>query len=356
MNRLNNKNIYYIITGAPKARLASQIIKEMIAEGASVFTIPTKASLDFVNLNELEAIKGNIIKTNWGERIKLPKEDAVLIAPCTFNTLNSIAAGIANSYPLCLIASALGKNIPVFIAPAMNKNLWDHPITKENIKKLEGWNCRIIWPQISSRKVTMMHINRILDTLYFSITRINFYNHRNTDKSLYSKLLFYRRKYLEDFKNFGNFLVANNLNLPTAGCLSLKVPEGFLITSSGSEMAELLKEDVSLVTTWDEKNNRIEWVGDKAPSSETPLHCVIQKQKLKKMVLHFHCPKLTYSPNLDSYRSGRYCRYGTFKIGYDSLAKVIKNNFYIMKYHGELVIADTTTDLKKIIMKYVHLA
>lgn len=226
MNRLRNRNIYYIITGAPKAKYAEGIIRELISEGVRVFTIPTKAGLDFVDVEKLKLIQGNIVKDDWNNKIRLPKEDAVLIAPCTFNTLNSIAVGLANSYPLCLIASAVGRKIPIFIAPAMDKSLWDHDIIQETIKKLESWDCRVIWPQITLNKVTMIDVDKILDTLYFSFNRINYSSHQIRNRGLYNKLLSLRRKYFIDFNDIGKFLVINNLNLPTAGCLSFKVQGG----------------------------------------------------------------------------------------------------------------------------------
>lgn len=356
MNRLKDKNIYYFITGAKKADLSIKIIKEMIGEGASVYTIPTKASLDFINLSDLRKIKGNIIKCDWSDKIKLPKEDAVLIAPCTFNTLNAISAGIADSYPLCLVASSIGKNIPIFIAPAMNKMLWDHPIMQHNIKKLEKWNCRVIWPEISANKATMMSIGKILDALYFNFKRINYLEDRIKDFKLENKLRIYREKYFLIFNNLGKFLASKNLNLPTAGCISIRVKEGFLVTSSGSDLSNLHKDNISLVIGFNEHKNLIQWIGAKTPSSETPLHCIIQKHKKDKIVLHFHCPKMTYSNNLAQFNTRKYIRYGTFDLGYQLLKILDKNNFCIMKYHGEVVLGDTISKIKGILNKFDKLS
>jgi ribulose-5-phosphate 4-epimerase/fuculose-1-phosphate aldolase len=356
MKRLENKTIYYFITGAKKAKLASIMIKEMISEGAKVFTIPTKASLKFINIANLRNIKGNIIKTDWSNKINLPKEDAVLIAPCTFNTLNSIAAGLANTYPLCLIASSLGGRVPIFIAPAMNKFLWNHPSTQESIKKLEKWNCRIIWPEAQGTKISMMNIGKILDTIYFSFKRINYLNKKIKDIDLDNRLKVYRKKYLSTFIDIGKFLKQKNLNLFTAGCISVKIPEGFLITSSGAEIANLQQDEISLIVGFDEKNNLIEWVGNKLPSSESPLHCIIQKQKNSKIVLHFHCPKMTYSVNLEKFNTISYDRYGTFAIGHRLLKILGKEKFCIMKYHGEVVLGDNTSEIKKSLIKFNNLA
>jgi len=353
MNRLKHKKIYYITTGAPKAKFADKIIKEIIGEGAKVFTIPTPAGLDFIDIKKLKKIPGNIIKTDWDEKIKLPKEDAILIAPCTFNTLNAIAFGLANNYPLCLIAAALGKKIPIFIAPAMNINFWNHPLIQENIKKLESWGCRIIWPKISGDKITMIDIGKILDTLYFSFQRINFSARKINDKKLANKLEKYRKKYLKDFQKIGDFLKKSNLNLPTAGCMSIKVPKGFLITTSGSDLSKnIKKENISLITSWNEKQNTINWIGENPPSSESPLHCVINTNKNHQILLHIHCPRITYSQKLEKYNTKYYLRYGTFHIGHQILKLLERNKFCIMRYHGEIIIGKNIGEIKNTLKKF----
>lgn len=355
MNRLKEKNIYYIITGASKAEYADKIIKEMISEGAKIFTIPTKSGMNFVDVNKLKKIKKNIVKIDWNEKIKLPEEDAILIAPCTFNTLNSIAYGIANSYPLCLVASAIGNKTPIFIAPAMNKSLWENPVVQESMKKLELMGCNFVWPKITSDEVTMMDTGKILDTLYFNFKRINFNSNQNNSADLKKKLLDYRNKYFKKFKAIGKFLKINNLNLPTAGCVSIKVPEGFLISSSGCDLSDIDITNISLVVFWSEKLNSIEWVGDFAPSSESPLHCIIHSNNKNNIILHVHCPKITYAYGLDDFASEKYCRYGTFEIGRQMLRILDKNNFSIMKYHGEIVIGNSVKELEDILLNFIKL-
>ncbi len=352
MQRLKDKNIYYIVTGAPSAEFAVSIVTEIVAEGASVFTIPTKSSEAFVDIKRLKKIKNNTVKNDWSCDIKLPLEDAVLIAPCTFNTLNAIVSARADSYPLCLIASSIGKKIPVFIALAMNKSLWNHPTVQENIKKLESWGCQIIWPEITLDVVTMVDIGKILDTLYFSFKRVNYIDKKVYRKELLKKLSNYRRKYFKEFSRVGVFLKENNLNLHSAGCMSLRVEDGFLITSSGSDLSELKEKNISLVSAWDENKNLIEWCGDNIPSSETPLHCVIQDEEKDKMVLHIHCPKMTYSHVLIKYNSASYMRYGTFEIGHKAKAMLRKDKFFIMKYHGEVVAGNNCNDLENTVLKY----
>lgn len=353
MKRLENKVIYYVPTGARSSQYADEIILELIEEGASVFTIPTKASLDFFDIKKIKSIKGNSIKTDWKNKLHLPKEDAVLIAPCTANTLNSMAAGITNTYPLCIIASAIGNKTPIFIAPSMNKSLWYHPMVQENIKKLEKWDCRIIWPKITPEIISIADIGKILDALYFSFKRINYNDQKIKTNKDYKTLV---KRNFEIFKEIGSYLAKKNINLPTAGCLSMKVNQGFLITTSGSDMAILKEEDISYITSWDEKKCLITWMGEKVPSSEAPLHCVLHQNRSDMLILHFHCPELTYSHKLSHLNTEDYIRYGTFKIGHESVKMVEKNNFMILKLHGEIVIGENTSQLKRIIAKHRKMA
>lgn len=267
-------------------------------------------------------------------------------------TLNSIAAGYANSYPLCLIASAIGNQIPIFIAPAMNKNLWSHPIISETIKKIENWNCRVIWPEITEKKITMINIGKILDTVYFHFCRINFTSKKDKSTDKTNKLRLLRNKYFNDFYEIGEFLKKHDLNLPTAGCLSIKVNDGFIITSSGSDLPYLRDDEISLITSWNERNNQIKWVGDKIPSSESPLHCIVHRHNKDKFVLHIHSPKMTYSDRLFEYRSKKYFRYGTFNIGYEAQKLLDKNKFCILKAHGEIIISNTLSEIKQILLKF----
>ena len=340
-----------MLTGANQAKYAEFVIKELVNEGAKVSTIPTDFALRFIDIDKLKKIDKNIIKIGWDDKIRLPKEDAILIAPCTFNTLNSIASGIANTYPLCLIASAIGKKTPVFIAPAMNKSLWDHPIVGQSIKILENWGCRVIWPKISRNKVTMIDRGKILDTVFFSFSRVNYNNIKESDKMLYNKLLGYRNKYFDLFLDIGKYLFDENLNLPTAGCISVRVKEGYLVTSTGCELSELRPKNISMVNDWQERKNLIRWVGDLMPSSESPLHCILQQNTPYKIILHFHCPQITYNDKYLNYNTKEYYRYGTFKIGREIMKKINSKQFCILRYHGEVVLANSNNELLKNIDK-----
>ncbi len=86
----------------------------------------------------------------------------MLVAPCTFNSFNKLAHGIADTLATSMVADALGAACPVFIAPSMNHGLWNHPQTRGSYARLTAWGCTIIDPQISERQVVMALIPDIL--------------------------------------------------------------------------------------------------------------------------------------------------------------------------------------------------
>lgn len=351
IQRLKNKNIYYIITGAKKATLALKIINNLKKEGANVFVIPTKSALNFIEAKKLKDNKKNVVKKDWSEKITLPEEDAILISPCTFNTLNSIASGLANSFPLCIIAAAIGRKIPVFISPAMNHDLWNNPITQKSINQLESFGCKFIFPKITKNKVTMMDYKKVLDTIYCNFNRINFNDIKDNQFNT-KKLDKYRNDYFKYFKEIGTFLKKNNFNLYSAGCMSIKVKDGLLITSTGNDLSNLKKENISLITSWNKTKNIIKWNGTFLPSSESPLNCIISNKKNVKFILHIHNPKITYNNKLNKYVTNSYQHYGTFNLGQQTVDKLSKEEFCILKYHGEIITGDNINNLKKIIKKF----
>ena len=89
----------------------------------------------------------------------------MLVAPCTFNTFNKIANGLADNLATAMVADAIGAGLPVFIAPSMNPGLWNHPRTRESYRLLQSWGCRIIDPQIGPDRVTLAPVETILTTL-----------------------------------------------------------------------------------------------------------------------------------------------------------------------------------------------
>ncbi len=75
----------------------------------------------------------------------------MLVAPCTFNTFNKLALGLADNLATSMVADALGAECPVFIVPAMSFGLWNHSQTRISEAKLKEWGCTIIPPLLMER-------------------------------------------------------------------------------------------------------------------------------------------------------------------------------------------------------------
>lgn len=89
----------------------------------------------------------------------------MLVAPCTFNSFNKLALGLADNLATAMVADAIGAGRPVFVAPSMNPGLWNHPRTRESCALLRSWGCTVIDPQISPARVTMAPVATILAAL-----------------------------------------------------------------------------------------------------------------------------------------------------------------------------------------------
>jgi hypothetical protein len=350
MKNLEGRNIYVVGTGARKISQLPIAIKEFIAEGARVYTMMTNMGMELLDSDHHQLnIQGNKVVMGYSSTGEaLPLEDLVLVAPCTFNTLNKIANGTADSYPLTIVANALGAQREVVVALAMNKGMWSHPITTESIKKLEKWGCKVIWPEITPEKVTMAPIEKIADTVFHTLAGTRYEDENQPKKGFFDQL---REKHYTEFRNIGQEMLDLDLTRGTGGCLSKSVEQGILITASGAQVGSLSKEDISLITGV--KDRKVSWMGERKPSSESPLLFEIYSHDPKMGALvHSHSPRITYDPSLQRYATSEYVRAGCFGYG-EKVLKLLQDNegFAILKLHGEITLGsslkDTYEKLKK---------
>tara|TARA_Y100000768_G_scaffold94524_1_gene68625 strand:+ start:3053 stop:4273 length:1221 start_codon:yes stop_codon:yes gene_type:complete len=150
VKNLNNKNILVGITGSIAAYKAGELISKLKSVGACVKVIMTKASASFITETTLECISKNKVLVDESENeesflhLELSKwADIVLIAPCTANSLNKIIQGIGDDL---LSTTCLAFNKRIFIAPAMNPNMWNNKILQNNLKCISNDKFKIIGP------------------------------------------------------------------------------------------------------------------------------------------------------------------------------------------------------------------
>ena len=146
------KNILLGVTGGIAAFKSAGIVSLLRKKGYDVKVVMTKNATNIIGPLTLETLSRNRIYVDmWDtnphyevEHIALADwADAVLIAPATYNIIGKVANGIADDM-LSTILSAVAGRVPVFFALAMNVNMYENPILKENIKKLKSYGYRFI--------------------------------------------------------------------------------------------------------------------------------------------------------------------------------------------------------------------
>ena len=182
MNYFENKKILLIICGGISAYKSLELIRLFKKNGARVKTILTKNAKEFVtplsvsSLSQEKVYDDIFSAENEAEmdHISLSRwADAVLVAPITANTISKVASGNAEDLASTVL---LASNKQIFVAPAMNVRMWEHPSTKENILKLKSFGYKIIGPEIGDMACgeygegKMTEPNEIVNTLknYFS--------------------------------------------------------------------------------------------------------------------------------------------------------------------------------------------
>ena len=145
---LQGKKILLGVTGSIAAYKSLLLVRLLIREGASVRVIQTPASRDFVTPLSLSTLSKNPVLSDlsssdtWANHVELGRwADILVIAPLSCNTLAKMAMGICDNL---LLATYLSATCPVLVAPAMDEDMWRHPATRENLRRLEGFGNRII--------------------------------------------------------------------------------------------------------------------------------------------------------------------------------------------------------------------
>jgi len=150
---LKGKHIVLGITGSIAAYKACYIIRELAKRGAEVQVVITPAGKEFITPITLSALTQKPVISDffsqrdgtWHSHVALGLwADAMLIAPCTAATLGKMANGVADNM---LITTYLSMKAPVFVAPAMDLDMYAHPTTQHNMERLRSFGNHIIEPQ-----------------------------------------------------------------------------------------------------------------------------------------------------------------------------------------------------------------
>lgn len=148
MSQLAGKKVILCITGSIAAYKSALLTRLLIREGAAVQVIMTPAAISFITPLTLSTLSKHPVHTSvsdgdsWDNHVELGLwADAMIVAPATATTLGKMANGIADNM---VVATYLSAKCPVYVAPAMDLDMWKHPSTKANLAKLESYGDTII--------------------------------------------------------------------------------------------------------------------------------------------------------------------------------------------------------------------
>ena len=151
---LKGKKIVLAVTGSIAAYKIPFLVRLFIREGAEVRVIMTPAAADFVTPLTMSTLSLNPViiepfkpgSGEWNSHVDLGRwADAMIFAPVTANTLGKMVGGIADNF---VVTAYLSAKCPVFIAPAMDLDMFAHPSTQNNLRQLSAIGNIIIEPQV----------------------------------------------------------------------------------------------------------------------------------------------------------------------------------------------------------------
>jgi phosphopantothenoylcysteine decarboxylase/phosphopantothenate--cysteine ligase len=170
MQSLLNKKIVLGISGGIAAYKTPELARLLMQEGASVQVVMTQAAQQFVTPVTMQALTGNPVFTSqWDSsiannmaHIELSRSaDIILIAPSSADLMAKLSLGLADDL---LTTLCLARDCPLLIAPAMNKQMWEHPATQRSIQRLEDDGVLLLGPASGAQACGEVGMGRMLES------------------------------------------------------------------------------------------------------------------------------------------------------------------------------------------------
>lgn len=170
---LRGKLIVHCITGSVAAIQSPEIARLLMRHGAEVVAVFSEAAHIIIHPYLMEWATGNPVVTELTgaiEHVALAgeheeKADLILVAPATANTISKIAMGVDDTPVTSTVTTAFGTGIPIMIVPAMHASMYNHPIVRENIKKLEALGVVFIGPRLEEGKAKIATTKEVVSAI-----------------------------------------------------------------------------------------------------------------------------------------------------------------------------------------------
>jgi phosphopantothenoylcysteine decarboxylase/phosphopantothenate--cysteine ligase len=149
---LKGREIIVAVCGGIAAYKVADVVSKLVQSGAGVSVVMTAEATKFVGALTFEALSGRKVRTSTFDLVEssdpqhialTERADLMLVAPATANMIAKVAHGLCDDLVSLMIAAAA---CPVVFAPAMNNRMWENPIAKENVAKLQSLGYRFIGP------------------------------------------------------------------------------------------------------------------------------------------------------------------------------------------------------------------
>jgi phosphopantothenoylcysteine synthetase/decarboxylase len=140
---------YLLVSGTTTAARGPELLRGLIGLGfATVIAIATPNAARVVAPRDLAEIDGvRLVESFFDAAIRpRPPRGVVLFAPCSFNSLNKLAHGVADNLALSVAAEAIGRRTPVVVGPSLNAPLLQHPAAQASLARLALWGVAIVPP------------------------------------------------------------------------------------------------------------------------------------------------------------------------------------------------------------------
>ncbi|HEX3413991.1 MAG TPA: flavoprotein [Stellaceae bacterium] len=140
---------YLMLSGTTTAARCPELLGGLVGLGFStVIAIPTPNASRVVAVRDLADVNGvQVVESYFDLAIRpRPPRGVVVFAPCSFNSLNKLAHGVADNLALSVVAEAIGRGTPVIVGPSLNAPLLNHPEARASLKRLPTWGVIIVPP------------------------------------------------------------------------------------------------------------------------------------------------------------------------------------------------------------------
>lgn len=162
--------LYLIVCAAPPAIQTQHVVTPLQGAGWDVCVIATPQASRWIDRAAIESMTGHLVRTDYklpGEADSLPKADAMLVMPATFNTINKWAQGIGDTLVASILCESLGRGTPPIVAvPCLKMDLVRHPAFKKSVSLLLECGIRILHEPERYPSPLMVPRDEVFKTLY----------------------------------------------------------------------------------------------------------------------------------------------------------------------------------------------